>query len=66
MCREQILVPQQLRDWYFDDTDTDSEVGIEGLSISLHISTPIAAEIYCILKLPLRQLLVAQTSMSLQ
>jgi hypothetical protein len=61
MCRRAIALAQQLRDWGGDSGVPD--VAVDGLSISLHVPSPVAGEIFKILKLSTRQLLTTETSM---
>ena len=61
MCQSIIDLPQQLRHW--DDDSDINRAAINGLSISLHISTPVAEEIFKILKLSMRQLITTQAPM---
>lgn len=55
MCRQTIDLPHHLFAW--DDNTETQDTAVDGLTISLRVSTPIAEEIYRILKLSMRQLL---------
>jgi hypothetical protein len=59
MCRKHIDFPWQLRQW---ESDMDI-TGMEGLAVSLHISSAVAQEIYNILKMSPRRLFATETPM---
>ena len=61
LCRALIQIPAET---YDENVNVDmTDPGVEGLAISLHVSSPIAAEIYDILHLSTRQLLTCGTPM---
>lgn len=57
MCRNKIEVPQHLLNWT-NDNDANA-AAMDGLSTSLHVSSPRAQEIFDILHFSVRQLLTA-------
>jgi len=61
MCRHPLHLPYNLERENTDDGRP--EVGIEGLSISLNVSTPLAAELYRIVRMETRELLLTSEEM---